>query len=274
MKKLLSRIFLTEFLCIWVFWLLLAGATISLQYFSAAAELRITAKANRIGITQVYWRNTAHAYKEKLSSKRLVNKDYQELKFQLNYINSIDYIRIDPLKDKGTLEIISATLFQPFHEPVDLLPVLLSQNLVPIQQGTVNMADEKIFLKSSGQDPAFEFPVRLNALSASSISVILLSCLACAATTSLLLNQRFIKGDKLSGTLCITLQKDKRLSLPTLLSSSRGYVSATPNLENQRRYTFPIKQLNSKNLVQLLSDIRSSNPEATTVFHYNRTGEV
>ncbi|WP_163340862.1 hypothetical protein [Desulfopila sp. IMCC35008] len=274
MKKQLSRIFLTEFFCIWVFWSLLAVAIITLQYFSAAAELRITAKANRIGTTQVFWHNKANIYQEKLSAKRRITLDYEELKFPLKFTDTINFIRLDPLKDRGTVEITAATLYQPFHKSVDMMPALLSGNLVPIQQASTSIEGGKLFLKSEGQDPAFEIKYTIKALSPVSIMVILTGCLTFAAVTSVLLNQRLLKGDKLSGTLSITLEKDQKLTIPDVLSSSRGYIQTAPNQEIQRRYCFDMKQLPTENLLQLLSEIRSANPKATTVFHYNRTGEV
>lgn len=274
MKRLLSRFFSSEFFCIWVFWVLLGGAIISLQYYSAAAELRITTKANRIGTIQVFWHNKTNTYLEILSSKRRITLDYQDLKFPLRFSDSINYIRLDPLKDRGTVEITAATLYQPFHEPVDMLPAMLSGGLVPIQQATTKIEGGKLFLISEGQDPAFEIQYTIKALSPASIMVILIGCLGCAAGTSFLLNQHLLKGDKLSGTLNITLEKDKNLIIPDLLSSSRGYIQTTSNQENQRRYSFTMKHLPTENLMQLLAEIRAANPEATTIFHYNRTGEV
>lgn len=274
MKKLLPQLFSTEFFCIWVFWILLGGSIITLQYFSAAAELRITAKANRIGTTQVFWHHKANIYREKLSSKRQVTLDYQELKFPLRFTDSIHYIRLDPLKDRGTVEISAATLYQPFHEPIDMLPAMLSGSLVPIQQAATKIEGGKLFLKSEGHDPAFEIQYTIKALSPGSVIIILVGCIGCAAGTSLLLRQRFLKGDKLSGTLSITLGKDTHFNVPALLSSSRGYIEAVPNQEYHRRYSFSIQQLTADNLLVLLSEIRAANPEARTVFHYNRTGEV
>lgn len=248
-------------------------ASIAVQYHTASTELHITAKSLRTGIFQIYWSDTKGVYTEQQSKKRQISTFDENLVFPMTFKGKITSIRIDPLKDKGRVSITSAVLYQPFKKPVDLFQDLNGDMLIPLQQGQVSRKDNSIVLRSEGNDPAFELPVNISSITAIGSILIIAASLIVSLVLYLLLNQRLLKGNKRAGTLSITLENSLPLVIPTSLSNIEGCLTHSGR-ETHRRYVFPINDTDNGAVSTLIAEVIRSNPRASAVFHYNRTGEV
>lgn len=273
-----SRIFrlhTPELIGLLFFCLLFAATSIWLQREMEVAELHITMSASRDSTTQVYWRETSGRYNENSARYWNIRQHPRLMRFSIPVVDTIDYLRIDPMIHEGTAIMESITVSQSNRKPRDLMPTLKAGVISVLGQGSFSIEKDHLTLTSLGPDPSFEIALT-PPIEPKSTTPLIIGSLLFACLTYLLLNQQLIKGIKSSGTLLITTPHDAHLRLPDGLATCIGSHQSDSKAAqaHSSRYSFTLQQVDPLHISTLIGDISRLNPGCSVTFQYNRAGEV
>jgi hypothetical protein len=106
---------------------------------------------------QIYWRKDSSHFKEAHSNGMFMSKRKRILTIQLGDLYSIRYLRIDPLRNIGTITIKKIEITQPGFIPIVFKKKEDFKKIVPVQQiGELSILPEGLKITSAGSDPILQ----------------------------------------------------------------------------------------------------------------------